>query len=147
MVASWLWEEFWRPRGHSPEETLAAVHDAIAAVRMPRTFVLLADGEPVGMASLAARDFDARPELTPWLAGVFVAPAARGRGFAAALIGAVEDECRRTLIETLWLYTRTAERIYLRAGWRTVETVAHNGKTYALMRRDLAAPKIAGLPK
>jgi GNAT superfamily N-acetyltransferase len=147
VVASWLWEEFRRPRGQTLEETLAAVHGAIAAARMPRTFVLLADGEPVGMASLAARDFEARPELTPWLAGVFVAPASRGRGFVAALIAAVEDECRENSIATLWLYTRRAERVYLRAGWRTVETVAHDGKTYALMRRDLAKLDIASLPE
>jgi hypothetical protein len=50
---------------------------------MPRTFILLADGEPVGTASLAAHDLDERPDLTPWLAGVFVDPHTRGQGYAA----------------------------------------------------------------
>jgi GNAT superfamily N-acetyltransferase len=137
VVASWLWAEFRRRRGSSLEETLAAVETSIVAARMPRTFVLLVDGEPVGTASLTEHDLEERPDLTPWLAGVFVAPAARGLGFAAALIAAVEAECLGLSIGRLWLYTRTAERIYQRAGWRTVEAVAHDGKTYALMQRDL----------
>jgi GNAT superfamily N-acetyltransferase len=137
VVASWLWGEFWRARGHSLEQTLEAVRISVTAPLMPRTFVLLVDGRPVGTASLAAQDLEERPDLTPWLAGVFVEPEARGRGLAASLIGAVEDECRRAAIPTLWLYTRTAEKVYARAGWRTVETVAHDGKSYALMRRDL----------
>jgi GNAT superfamily N-acetyltransferase len=104
---------------------------------MPRTFILLADGQPVGTASLVACDLDERPDLSPWLADVFVLPAARRRGYAVHLIAAVEEACRAASISTLWLYTRTAERLYARNGWRTVETVVHNGRSYALMRRDL----------
>jgi len=104
---------------------------------MPRTFILLADGEPVGTASLVVHDLQERPDITPWLAGVFVVPQARGRGYAARLIAAVEQASRAALISTLWLYTNTAERIYARAGWLTVGTVQHRGKPFALMRRDL----------
>jgi GNAT superfamily N-acetyltransferase len=98
---------------------------------------LLVDDEPVGTASLTAHDLDERPDLTPWLAGMFVVPHARGRGYAAQLITAVEQEACKASISTLWLYTNTAERVYARAEWRTVETVQHNGKPFALMRRDL----------
>jgi GNAT superfamily N-acetyltransferase len=136
VVAAWLWESFARARGRSFEEMLAAVQGA-ASADMPRTFVLLADGRPVGTATLAAADLEERPDLTPWLAGVFVEPKSRGRGLAASLVEAVEEECRKRAIETLWLYTRTAEKIYARIGWRTVGTAQHDGKSYALMRRDL----------
>ncbi|WP_158813088.1 GNAT family N-acetyltransferase [Methylocapsa sp. S129] len=137
LVASWLWTEFWRAGGHSLQQTLEAVQTSVTAPRMPKTFVLLVDGEPVGTASLAESDLEERPDLTPWLAGVFVEPAARGQGLAATLIVAVEDQCRKISIPTLWLYTRRAEKVYLRAGWRTVQTVVHKDKPHALMRRDL----------
>jgi GNAT superfamily N-acetyltransferase len=104
---------------------------------IPQTLVLLVDDEPVGTASLTAHDLDERPDLTPWLAGMFVAPHARGQGYAAELIAAVEQEARKASISALWLYTNTAERVYARAGWRTVETVQHDGRPFALMRRDL----------
>jgi GNAT superfamily N-acetyltransferase len=137
LVARWLWDAFWRRNGHSFETTLRAVEDSVTAQFMPRTFVVLVVDEPVGTASLAAHDLEERPDLTPWLAGVFVEPHARGQGLAAHLIIAVEEECRKASISTLWLYTNTAERIYRRAGWQTVETILRNDKPYALMRRDL----------
>jgi N-acetylglutamate synthase-like GNAT family acetyltransferase len=69
---------------------------------------------------------------------------ARGHGYAAHLIAAVEQECRVRSISTLWLYTDTAERIYERAGWHRVEIVEHRSQTMpdqtkpvVLMRRDL----------
>lgn len=137
VVARWLWDEFWQRDNYSFEETLAAVTASVTARPMPRTFILLAAGIPVGTASLAAQDLESRPDLTPWLAGVFVAPDVRGRGLAGRLVAAVEDECRALDIPTLWLYTRTAERIYARAGWRTIESIAHKGRPYVIMRRDL----------
>ncbi len=71
---------------------------------MPRTFVLLVDDEPVGMASLDAHDLDTRPDLTPWLAGVFVAPHARA-GATPRLVAAVEAFAASLGVATLWLYT------------------------------------------
>ncbi len=99
--------------------------------------MLLADGEPVGTASLAAQDLAERPDLTPWLAGLVVAPHARGNGYATRLVAAIEQQGRAVPVATLWLYTNTAERIYARAGWQTVETVLHDGKPFALMQRSL----------
>lgn len=83
LVARWLGDAFWRAGGRSLEHVLDAVKQSATARPMPRTFILLVDGDPVGTASLVAHDLNERPELTPWLAGVFVEPHARGRGHAA----------------------------------------------------------------
>ena len=69
---------------------------------------------------------------------VFVAPHARGKGYAARLVAVVEQEASAAGIPMLWLYTGKAERIYARAGWQTIETVQHNGRPCALMCRTLA---------
>jgi GNAT superfamily N-acetyltransferase len=90
------------------------------------------------VVSLVAHDLASRPELTPWLAGVFVVPQARRRSHATRLTEAVEEACRSAAIPTLWLYTLTAERLYARAGWVTVESFDRHGRPAALMRRDLA---------
>ena len=137
VVARWLWDEWWRRDGHSLEQTLDAVWESVTARPMPRTFILLAGDHPLGTASLVAHDLDERADLSPWLAGVFVPPAARRQGHAVRLVAAVEAECRAASIPTLWLYTRTAEPLYARIGWRTVESFQRNGNAYALMRRDL----------
>ena len=96
------------------------------------------------MASLVKHDLDERPDLTPWLAGVFVVPHARRQGHAARLIAAVERTAKAASIAALWLYTANAEHIYARAGWRTVEVFELNGRSYALMRRDLALDAVDG---
>lgn len=141
VTARWRWQAFSRDTGR-PLADVLAVANRTAAMRclIPRTLVLLVDGEPVGTASLTAQDLEERPDLTPWLAGVFVVPHARGQGHAGRLVAAVEQAAKSGSIPTLWLYTNTAERIYARAGWRTVETVQHNGAAVALMRRDLIDP-------
>ena len=137
VVAEWLWDEFGRARGRTLEQTNAAVAKSVTDDPMPRIFVLLGDNEPLGTASLTAHDLDERSWLTPWLAGVFVAPHVRCNGYAGLLISAVEREALAASVSRLWLYTRHAERVYARAGWRTFETLQLQGGAYALMTRDL----------
>jgi hypothetical protein len=81
---------------------------------------------------------DERPNLTPWLAGVFVIPAARGRGHVIHLIRVVEVACLSAGVGTVWLHTANAERVYARAGWHAVEAIQRRGRRpVTLMRRDL----------
>lgn len=138
VTARWRWEAFYRDSGEPYDVVLqGARRTAAEAGPVPRTLVLLVDEEPVATASLTAADLDERPDLSPWLAGVFVVPHARGRGYAGHLVAAVEQMAREAGFLTLCLYTSAAERIYARAGWRTTETFERRGKAFALMRRDL----------
>jgi len=137
VTARWRWEAFSRRDG-VPFEAVLSGAEATAASQgaMPWTVVLLEEGVPVGTASLVANDLEERPELTPWLAGVVVAPHARGRGLAARLVAAIEQRAAAAGVRTLWLYTGSAERIYARLGWSTVEQIVHQGRPCTLMRRD-----------
>jgi GNAT superfamily N-acetyltransferase len=138
ITARWRWEAFFRDSGRPLEEILAGAARTAAEPRlMSHTFVLLADDEPIGTASLAAHDLDERPDLSPWLAGVFIVPHARGKGHVARLIHAVEARAAGAGIPRLWLYTSQAERIYARLGWMTEAMVQHGGRPFALMKRDL----------
>ena len=137
VTARWRWEAFVRDTEPFEGVLKRAQRTASMGLAIPRTLVLLVDDVPVGTASLKAHDLEERLDLTPWLAGMFVAPCARGQGYAAVLIAAIEEEARKASISTLWLYTNTAEQVYARVGWRTVEIVLHDGKPFALMRRDL----------
>jgi GNAT superfamily N-acetyltransferase len=138
LVAEWLWASFWQQLGYSYWETYDVIAAGTARLGPPQTFVLLIDDKPLGTASLAAQDLDERPELTPWLADVFVVPEARGFGYVSQLITAVEEVCREASITTLWLHTHTAERIYARLGWTTVEYFDRRGQRTALMQRQLS---------
>ena len=140
IVAGWLWHEWWHQDGYTLEQTHDAVAASVSPSGPPQSFVLLVDGKPIGTASLVAHDLDERPDLTPWLAGVFVIPEARGRGHVVHLIEAVEAACRSAAIPVVWLYTAGAEHVYARAGWHSVETIQRLGRRpVTLMRRDLTS--------
>ena len=137
LTARWRWEAFCPDHVPFSEVLAYALEMAVAEAPTFHTLVLLEDGEPVGTASLSDHDLEERPDLTPWLAGVFVAPHARHRGYATKLVRAVEQLARDAGVGTFWLYTHDAERLYAGLGWRTVETIEHDGKPAVLMRRDL----------
>lgn len=139
IIADWLWREFWQQDGALLAETRAIYAECTAETGAPQTFILLSDETPIGTATLARHDLDERPDLTPWLAGVFIAPASRGHGRVKHLLHAFDDACRAAAIDTSWLYTLSAARIYASSGWTEVETVARPGKApVTLMRRDFA---------
>jgi GNAT superfamily N-acetyltransferase len=136
IVAAWLVKEFGYPGGRTPEQVTARI---LAPPNGPEeTFVLFEQDKPVGTASLTHDDLASRPDLTPWLAGVFIEPAARGRGYATALVRQVEAFAAAAAVPTLWLYTWTAEPLYTRLGWQRVGPETDKGKQVVLMTRHLS---------
>ncbi|MBD0275375.1 MAG: GNAT family N-acetyltransferase [Acetobacteraceae bacterium] len=138
VVAAWLVDAFGYPGGRTVEETTPLILSP--PVGPEETFVLFDQGVPVGTASLAHTDLEARPDLTPWLAAVVVQPAFRGRGHATALVRRVEAFAAAASVPVLWLYTWTAEPLYARLGWRRagLETDRKRGREVVLMTRRLS---------
>jgi GNAT superfamily N-acetyltransferase len=84
-----------------------------------------------------ASDLVSRPDLTPWLASVFVDPPYRGRGYAARLVRRVEEAARAANTGILWLYTEDAEGLYAKLGWKTVGAELDQTVPVTLMQRRL----------
>lgn len=138
VMAEWMWHQWWRQTGRTLEQTQAIYAECIAEVGAPQTFVLLEGDRPVGTLTLARKDLEERPDLTPWLAGVFVVPDRRGRGYFQLLLAEFEKACRAASIETAWLFTNTAEQVYLKTGWETAEVIHRaDGEAFTLMRRAI----------
>lgn len=137
IMAEWLWHQWWKEEGRTLEETQAIYAECCQEVGAPQTLILLANNIAIATVTLARKDLDERPNLTPWLAGVFVTPARRGNGYVYHLLGAFDAACREASVKTAWLFTNTAENVYLRAGWQVVEIVDRPGKLpVTLMSRD-----------
>jgi GNAT superfamily N-acetyltransferase len=139
FVAKWAHEEFWSRIGKTLEETQHLFTPASGPEWLPRTFVLLEGETPVGMASVVEHDLESRPQWSPWLASVVVDRAARGRGHSRTLVRFIEDFARGNGVETLWLFTWSAEPVYAKLGWRPVERLQHNGREVVVMNRNLSA--------
>lgn len=137
ITGRWRWEAFLQDH-LALEEVLQGEQEAATNGHlMPTVLVLLERGEPVGMAALCLDDLEGRPDLNPWLAGVYVADAHRGKGHAMRLINAVEELARRAGIGQLFLYTSGAQGLYDKAGWSHREDVALDGQAYAVMQKRL----------
>ena len=138
VVAEWMWLQWWREQGRTLEQTQAIYAECVAEVGPPQTFVLLEGDQPVGTVTLARKDLEERPDLTPWLSGVFTVPERRGRGYFRLLLAEFDEACRAASVETAWLFTNTAEQVYLKTGWETAEVIHRpNGKLFTLMRRAI----------
>jgi predicted N-acetyltransferase YhbS len=135
-VAGWLHAQWWAMDGHD----LAATRAFLAAARgpaAPLTLVAEAGGQPLGTATLDIDDLTTRPDLTPWMASVLVAPAARGQGVASALIAEITVRARALGHAGLFLFTSDQAAFYAKRGWRSLGTESWRGQPVTLMRRDL----------
>jgi GNAT superfamily N-acetyltransferase len=138
-VARWQWQEW----GHlDPADSLAAritsLRDQRDPNRIPITYVALEGEEPLGTASLVEDDMRTHPELSPWLASVYVTPAARGRGVASALVRRVVQQAAALNIARLSLYTPDAQGLYAKLGWRVIGTEHFEGHPVTMMAIDPA---------
>ncbi len=138
LVAEWRVSAFFdRPGGYTVEEMTALI--LAPPVGPEETFVLFDGDRPVGTAGLMRSDLANRPDLTPWLGGLYVEPAFRGRDHATALVRQVENFARAASVPVLWLYTLSSEGLYLRLGWQHAGVEHEEGHDVMLMRRELCA--------
>ena len=138
VVAQWNWAE-WRDL--LPCASCEAFADDLRAKTrrdgIPITFLALDAGAAVGTASILADDLESRPELTPWLASLYVLPEKRGGGLGRMLVKHAVEAARGFGIGTLYLYTPGREAFYRRLGWESLEATAFRGRAITIMRRHL----------
>jgi GNAT superfamily N-acetyltransferase len=121
LVAQWTWTE-WSDLLPS-DSCEAFANNLRAATRrdgIPITFVALENGVPIGTAGLIDDDLESRPELTPWLASLYVVREMRGRGVATMLVKHAVGAARGFGIGTLYLYIRRDRRRFTSVSAGTV---------------------------
>jgi GNAT superfamily N-acetyltransferase len=126
--------------GHlHPDETIEdrtrRLRGSCGRSAVPTVLVALAGPELRGSAMLIAHDMDSRPELTPWLAGVYVLPEHRRRGYGSALVDRVVSEAAALGVPELYLYTPDADDFYSRLGWSVLEHCEYLGMQVVVMSR------------
>ena len=119
-VASWIDSEWGAFSGRTLLQTRERFAGEVAG-QLPITLVALVDGLPHGVASLRERDSrDWDPASKPWICNVYVDPEARGRGIAARLCIALEEEARRLGFTRAFLASLRPEgSLYEQIGYRT----------------------------
>ena len=90
---------------------------------MPLTLVASLDSRPVGTVTLLAHDVETEqwPNLSPWLAALYVIPECRRRGIGRALVNATVAKAAVLGESQLYLLTVGREPFYADLGWQVVD--------------------------
>ena len=125
----------YRP-GDTLQARTARMRAACGKGAVPSVVVAIEDAQLLGGALLVDSDLASRPELTPWLAGVYVKVEHRGRGIASQLVTRIVDEAAALGIAELFLYTDKAQSLYASLGWQVVEDMVDDrGLEITVMKR------------
>jgi len=109
---------------------------------LPATLVLREDEQVAGSVSLLYGDCEARTDLDPWLARLYVFPEFRGRGRAGRLIEAAIQFAAKAGEKELHVFTESAGDLFRRHGFKTLERAILHGKPIEILRHGL--PQVAG---
>ncbi|MBC8996078.1 GNAT family N-acetyltransferase [Pseudomonas sp. N40(2020)] len=126
------WGEF-RP-GDTLEARTERMRKACGKGAIPSVVVAIEDDRLLGGALLIDSDMKTRPELTPWLAGVYVKAEERGRGAASQLVNRIVEEAKALGVPQLYLYTDAAKSLYARLGWEVVEELVYEDLPVTIMK-------------
>lgn len=133
-IARWQYQE-WSHQ--DPDGTLDKwiqhVQKSMNRDQIPLTLVAFQSHEPVGALVLVENHMPTRGDLTPWLARVFVGHRHRSRGVASALVQEAMQRAKDLGVKTLYLYTRHAEGLYEKLGWKVLEETHYQGRRVTIM--------------
>ena len=122
IVADRIWQAWWQPNGFPRDYIVTGLTENMANTPIP--FALVAhEGERfLGTSSVIASDLEQRPQLTPWVAAVWVEENARQRGVGAALVDRAADDCFALGEKRVYLCARARMAgFYERLGWAMIE--------------------------
>jgi GNAT superfamily N-acetyltransferase len=116
----------WSAWGQHSDMTLASYHQGLDAMMSNTTLPLALvahDGETYhGSVLLITNDLEARPNLSPWLAALWVDEKYRNSGIATQLMQRCSDEARRLRFSKIYLCAKPDLRpFYLAKNWQLLE--------------------------
>lgn len=137
-LAQWHHDEWGHLRpGDTVEKRAERIHNnALGRAGIPTAVIAFEGDKLLGSAMLIASDMTTHPHLTPWLAGVFVAPEGRKHGVGGALVRRIMADAKSIGVKRLYLYTEHAEHFYSHLGWSTIERANYRGVDVAIMAMD-----------
>ncbi len=131
------WQPIYQHRGQTFADALKNYRERRNTDRLPLTLVALHAEQLIATVSLKLRDLDIRPDLDPWLGALLVVPDQRRRGVGSMLMYRATEEARRLNLPRLFLWTSSAEGLYLKLGWQVVERTDYCDKDIVIMQIDI----------
>jgi predicted N-acetyltransferase YhbS len=139
LCAKWRLEAFGDVLGASLEDEIKRLEKFVANSVQQAALMAICDGVPAGTCLLAPMELEPCHPISPWLAGLYIAPDYRRQGIGRALVRATEVQARQRGNKQIYLYSDDAVAYYKKLSWRIVEQTIWHDFPMALMARDLQA--------
>ena len=119
LLAKWHHEQ-WQHLNPASYDLQARINDYqhATSTNIPAMLVAYKNDQPLGSVRLIEHDMENHPELTPWLASLYVHPDSRGQGIGSSLIQEIEKLAQQLGFMQLYLYTEDKHQLYKRLGWQ-----------------------------
>jgi predicted N-acetyltransferase YhbS len=138
QIARWLFDEWGRLHSDgSVERGMALLQERLHRNSVPLTLVATEGEAVIGTVSLVPCDMETRPDLSPWLASLYVVPSSRRRGIGSALLDAATQVAKRLGLDSLFLFTDTSEALYAKHGWEKIESCVYRNREVVVMTRRM----------
>ena len=136
-IARWHFDEWgYLNPGKTLEYRIQRMQRYLGNNPIPRMLILV-DGESVlGTAALIEEDMDNHPELTPWLAGVYIREDKRRFGLGKKLVQALMDFAGEQKLAQLYLFTPNQSGFYAKLGWKTLAQETYRDAPVTIMQLD-----------
>ena len=137
VLAKWCHEQW----GYlNPNRTLAEVEinfsELLNLDRIPFALVVIDGGKAIAMASLDLQDMDVYPDLTPWLASVYVVPAHRKKGIGSKIVKAVLEKAKQHHVKKVYFFTMDQEHWYAKMGFQVLQKTNYHNEDVTVMVLD-----------
>lgn len=134
-LAAWHHQEWASLNpGQSLQQRIDKMQCYLGDALIPSTFIAKDNDHLIGSAAIVEHDMDNKPELSPWLASVFIDPIYRRKGVGTSLILHVMNKAKEAGIKTLYLFTSNEEAFYKKLAWSTISNELYLDKTVTIMK-------------
>jgi N-acetylglutamate synthase-like GNAT family acetyltransferase len=121
-VADRIWRAWWEPGGYPLAHVAARLRESMSDTPIPFALVAHDRERFLGTTSVIESDVEERPQLTPWVAAVWVDEDARRSGVASSLVNRATQDCFALGIKRAWLCSRPQRQgFYGGLGWTIAE--------------------------
>ncbi|MCQ8119983.1 GNAT family N-acetyltransferase [Methylomonas rosea] len=127
--------------GQTLEHRIDRMQAYLSSKLIPSTFICKHEDQLAGSAAIIESDMDTHPELTPWLASVYVAPEFRRKGIGAKLVKHVMLQAKTAGVAKLYLFTPDRADFYAKLGWVAIAEEVYRDHRVTAMSVSLNDPK------
>lgn len=136
-IAGWYQSEW-----NIPEDATHTRTTQLSKERNELQVLMYVNNEPVATGGIYTHVglLDREPRFKVhkhWLALVYTKTEHRGKGYGAQLCEYLQGYAKEQGLNELYLFTHTAESLYLRLGWQETERLVLGGKEIVVMKIPL----------